>query len=715
LPVLPTLLLLGALDTTAAPPVTSESRPTGPWPVAAAVVPGLLLDGSGHFAAGDRRTAWRLLALDGLGLGTMAAGVTALVLTGASRRVVGLEVLTIGAGASLFVGSALADLYGVLALLVVPSWQVSGGARYVRNPVLDYRWLAGSGAAVRWQGYRLAPAVWSTADGRTVRGELEGSYRLLGPRPATARSAPAADGSFVEISAGLIHHREERGAVPFRITTGWTTAGGRLDLVRPAPSGNGMFAEGQAGVSIAGHSYGGEVGTTESNEAIVMRFGFGLYLGRGVAPRGELFLFYDHAHDDFTGGLKVPGAGQRPGRSFRARGRGLPVPGAGGCGPTSRLARRTCSVSRYSIVMEWSRRHEVRAMKPPRTAALALTLACAGCLDVADGRARRDQEIGSAAGEGISVRVDQGLAAVTAVGAAGISLWAQAPLLDLVIERAPPSAPMTITIDNVLPDAVLRFAGGADLPQEMDAPVVPTTKRWRLDAGAGPARLLLVAPDAGDRMPFRFALYGDVQERIDAVQDIYARMNRDPRIRFALFAGDLTTRGTADQLARFKREMKTLAFPVYATLGNHELGTRDDLFHDFFGRGSFSFAFREARFTLLERAVTSSSDRALSPGPTLASCQWPTTGTLSPSSPRIMPANPASGGENKDPAREGQTSPTGLGARRGPRALSTDQVSKSSAAGGSTSNVDWPSRRSSTCGGGQAAWNRGTSVGSPRH
>jgi 3',5'-cyclic AMP phosphodiesterase CpdA len=79
-------------------------------------------------------------------------------------------------------------------------------------------------------------------------------------------------------------------------------------------------------------------------------------------------------------------------------------------------------------------------------------------------------------------------------------------------------------------------------------------------------------------------------------------MNRDPRIRFALFAGDLTTRGTADQLARFKREMKTLAFPVYATLGNHELGTRDDLFHDFFGRGSFSFAFRGARFTLVDSA-----------------------------------------------------------------------------------------------------------------
>jgi 3',5'-cyclic AMP phosphodiesterase CpdA len=140
-------------------------------------------------------------------------------------------------------------------------------------------------------------------------------------------------------------------------------------------------------------------------------------------------------------------------------------------------------------------------------------------------------------------------------------------------------------------------------------------KRWRLinlgDEGDGGAdgglsgrrtRLLLAAPDAGDRTPFRFAVYADIQEKIDKIQDIHSRMNEDPGLRFALLSGDLTTRGTSAQLARFQREMKTLSFPVYATLGNHELGTRDDLFHDFFGRGNFSFTFRGARFTLLDSA-----------------------------------------------------------------------------------------------------------------
>jgi hypothetical protein len=66
--------------------------------------------------------------------------------------------------------------------------------------------------------------------------------------------------------------------------------------------------------------------------------------------------------------------------------------------------------------------------------------------------------------------------------------------------------------------------------------------------------------------------------------------------------GDLTNRGTVKQLDRFQREMRALHVPIYATLGNHELGSGNERFHDLFGRGNFSFAFRGARFTLLDSA-----------------------------------------------------------------------------------------------------------------
>jgi 3',5'-cyclic AMP phosphodiesterase CpdA len=79
-------------------------------------------------------------------------------------------------------------------------------------------------------------------------------------------------------------------------------------------------------------------------------------------------------------------------------------------------------------------------------------------------------------------------------------------------------------------------------------------------------------------------------------------MNEDPALRFALISGDLTSQGSDEELTRFQREMKTLRFPCYATLGNHELGTRDDAFHDYFGRGNFRFTFRGVQFTMLDSA-----------------------------------------------------------------------------------------------------------------
>ena len=94
----------------------------------------------------------------------------------------------------------------------------------------------------------------------------------------------------------------------------------------------------------------------------------------------------------------------------------------------------------------------------------------------------------------------------------------------------------------------------------------------------------------------------DVQEAIDRVEDIYAVVNADPSIRFVLFNGDLTEQGSHAELEVFQAKMASLRVPLYATLGNHELGTRDDSFHDFFGRGSSSFVFRGVRFTLLDSA-----------------------------------------------------------------------------------------------------------------
>src|SRR6476659_8021063 len=73
--------------------------------VGAAIVPGLLVHGSGHFVAGDTRGGYRLLALEGIGLGTLALGFVPIVATGASRRFVGPAAALSVVGAGLFVMS----------------------------------------------------------------------------------------------------------------------------------------------------------------------------------------------------------------------------------------------------------------------------------------------------------------------------------------------------------------------------------------------------------------------------------------------------------------------------------------------------------------------------------------------------------------------------------------------------------------------------------
>ena len=241
----------------------------------------------------------------------------------------------------------------------------------------------------------------------------------------------------------------------------------------------------------------------------------------------------------------------------------------------------------------------------------AVVVACvsgAGCMDVADGRARRDAEIGYAETVGIAIRVDRGLARVAAIGPTNVALWLQAPIVSFQLTLPPGAPPVEIAADNAAwnaaMDATTPIAGLVIDPVPTPATPIPKQARWIVTPPAGGGTFVLrIAPaDADAGGPFRFAVYGDVQEAIDRVQDIYRRMAEDPSIRFALIVGDLTEQGSVTELERFKRELAGLPFPAYATLGNHELGNREDLFHDHYGRGNQSFVFRNVQFTLLDTA-----------------------------------------------------------------------------------------------------------------
>jgi len=237
-----------------------------------------------------------------------------------------------------------------------------------------------------------------------------------------------------------------------------------------------------------------------------------------------------------------------------------------------------------------------------RPVSVLLGLLLLGCLDVAEERAKRDLEVGKAQAAGLRVEVVDGLAAVRNVTESELLLWVSAPVVRLRVSfDGEQRRSLQITAMNVLSDVAL--SGTNDISVEPLAGEPATRKRWSVTLDPGrTTELSLAPPDAVDEQSWRFAVLSDIQEAVDRLQDIHAKINLDPSIRFLLGAGDLTERGQVEELERYQEELRTLRVPYYTTLGNHELGENPTLWHDWFGRGNFCFVFRGVQFTLLDSA-----------------------------------------------------------------------------------------------------------------
>jgi 3',5'-cyclic-AMP phosphodiesterase len=232
----------------------------------------------------------------------------------------------------------------------------------------------------------------------------------------------------------------------------------------------------------------------------------------------------------------------------------------------------------------------------------------AGCLRPAEGRAQRDLEIGRAEAGGLAVQVEEGLAAVRGLESGALELWANAPAFHVrAVATAGAPEGWTLVVRNALPDAALVAVvegTGEVLEVEGGPTPVPTVKTWRvrLRPGEG-ARLTVAPPGWSEPRPFRFAALADVQEALPRVGDIYARMNADPALRFIVFAGDLTERGTREQLEEFQERLTESRIPLYATLGNHETYSGGEVaYQALVGRASHHFTFQGVHFSLVDSA-----------------------------------------------------------------------------------------------------------------
>lgn len=137
--------------------------------------------------------------------------------------------------------------------------------------------------------------------------------------------------------------------------------------------------------------------------------------------------------------------------------------------------------------------------------------------------------------------------------------------------------------------------------QELPAPEdVPRGRRWRLRFGPGVDRVEVTGrgPPAGD---FTFLAFGDIQTGLPSFGEMVDVLNREEDADFALLLGDLTEVSQDEEFEQVDAQLARLRMPVYVTPGNHDV-LRADVFQQRYGRASYSFTHRGARFSALDSA-----------------------------------------------------------------------------------------------------------------
>lgn len=286
-------------------PATARAEEDAPRPkrrapaIGAAVVPGLLLHGSGHWVAGERATARRMLAIEAAAIAAIGAGLVPLAL--ANRRTSWPAIPLVVSGTGVLIGNWLGDLYGSAGAADLlgrpaergPDIAIQSGYGFVHDPRLQTGSFGVLGAEGRLGRWGAAAGAWLGRDNQRI--SAGGDRRILG--------SPRGTGSHLELRGRVRYHRY---AEDFTIAGAEVEVGGRLDLARLAPTLAGSFAELSTGLGLDVVDYRIEGIETDVWDALVGGFAWGLYLGAG---RGEARVFYDHRRDGFAAGLATGNRG----------------------------------------------------------------------------------------------------------------------------------------------------------------------------------------------------------------------------------------------------------------------------------------------------------------------------------------------------------------------------------------------------------------------
>lgn len=291
----------------APPPPPAERFDPGVGPALGALVPGVLLHGSGHYLAGDRDTALALLATQGIGLAMILGGGAVIAGTGASRHFIGTSSAVALSGVGVFFTPMLADLYGAATggrdappAPLVPLTARLGYA-WIHDPQFAYSHFTTLGLDARFDSITLATSAWIALDDDNQRLRQRLDWRLIGENRGRL-----ADASALDLQTAVTWHHY--GTDGFSVLTGEVALDGRYDLRRFADTLRGSFVIAQLGWALEFYDYDvpGLGFAEDTAEMLLLRFGWGLSF---ADRRGELSLYYDHRKDDYAAGLGVTGLG----------------------------------------------------------------------------------------------------------------------------------------------------------------------------------------------------------------------------------------------------------------------------------------------------------------------------------------------------------------------------------------------------------------------
>jgi 3',5'-cyclic-AMP phosphodiesterase len=231
---------------------------------------------------------------------------------------------------------------------------------------------------------------------------------------------------------------------------------------------------------------------------------------------------------------------------------------------------------------------------------LLLLLAC-GRSDEAQERREVDEGIGRAQSEVLRFEAEGGLVHVLQLEGARVRARASAAELRFSLQRLSPQlAEAQLELGNVPPGLVLESAPGV-LSEGTPPAGLHLGRSWRVRFPEGVERVEVTgrAAAAGD---FTFLAFGDIQTGLPRFGDVVEALNREAGADFVLVLGDLTDLSETREFDEVEAHLARLRVPVYLTPGNHDV-LRSDEFQRRYGRVSYSFTHRGARFSSLDSSA----------------------------------------------------------------------------------------------------------------